>query len=253
MGIATERRILELMREGTPFVAGTVIEAENPALLGAKALALAGGALEGTTGSAAVDAAIASGAAQALETGAKVVEAGGAKIFLDPHSPEPALVIAGAGHIAIPLAKFARELGYSVIVVDDREDMADPERFPGCEVRVGEFSATLDAIPYGPHTAAVVITRGHTFDIDCLLAILKRDAGYVGLIGSRRRVGFVKKELLAQGIPAERVASLFTPIGLDIGGESPAEIAISILAEMIALRRLGRAKTLSLRNRGETP
>lgn len=251
MGASVEKRILELLKAGRPFLAATVVEREDGGEAGARALVLPDGTLEGTLGSAEWDVAAASEAHGALEKGPRTFDFGSAKVFLDPHRADPRMIVCGAGHIALPLSKFAIELGFGVTVVDDREDFAAPERFPGCATLFGEYGEVLPALEYGPETAVVVVTRGHTYDIECLLPVLKKDAGYVGLIGSRRRVGFVKKELLAQGADPARVADLFTPIGLDIGGESPAEIAVSIIAEIIALRRLGRARTLVLRNRGE--
>lgn len=251
MGTGTEKRMLELLNAGRPFVAATIIEANEPARLGAKMLLLSDGGVEGTSGRPEWDEKIVAAAPEVAEKGARLIDLEGGKAFLDPHRAEPKMVICGAGHIALPLARFALELGFSITVIDDREDFADPSRFPGCRTLHGEYPEVLETLDYGPETAVVVVTRGHTYDIDCLMPVLSRDAGYVGLIGSRRRVGFVKKELLARGIAKERVEELFTPIGFNIGAESPAEIAVSIVAEIIALRRLGRGGARKARNRGE--
>ncbi len=100
---------------------------------------------------------------------------------------------------------------------------------------------------YGPSTYVVVITRGHEHDADCLAEVLKHETGYVGLIGSRRRVSFVLEMLGKQGIPQDRLASVFTPIGIPIGAESPEEIALSIMAELVCVRRKGPQQAITLR------
>ncbi len=153
------------------------------------------------------------------------------KIFFDILMSDIKLLICGAGHIAVPLARFARDVGFYVIVVDDRPDFAHPSRFPECEVIAEDFIPALRRIPVSSTTFCVVITRGHEHDAECLQEILgkKSDAAYVGLIGSSRRVRFVVEMLSRQGIRKDRLDNLFTPIGLPIGAESPEEIAVSIL------------------------
>jgi xanthine dehydrogenase accessory factor len=177
----------------------------------------------------------------------------GLRIFLDVLAPEVKLLICGAGHIAIPLARFAREVGFQVTVLDDRPDFANTTRFPGCEVLAEDFAPTLRRMALGSDTFAVVITRGHEHDLECLAEILPKETAYVGLIGSRRRVGFVKTALAQQGIATERIEKLYTPIGLPIGAESPAEIALCIAAELVAVRRRGREGARIARGEGRIP
>jgi xanthine dehydrogenase accessory factor len=239
-------RIAELLAEGETFCLATVVEGTEP---GRKAVVRRDGTLELGLGSAELDASLKELAAEALrQRKRRLVElTPGVKVFLDVLSAEARLVVCGAGHIALPLARFARELGFAVTVIDDRADFAHPSRFPGCEVIAGEFAETLRGLALGPAAYVVVITRGHEHDADCLAEVLPRETAYVGMIGSQRRGQVVLQELGRQGIPAERLKQIFTPIGLAVGAESPAEIALSIAAELVAVRRLGPRGALALR------
>jgi xanthine dehydrogenase accessory factor len=171
----------------------------------------------------------------------------GIHVFFDLISPELNLVICGAGHIAIPLSRFARSVGFRVTVIDDRDDFANHDRFPGCNVLAADFSTVLRDLNLNHSHYVVVITRGHEHDVDCLMETLKQDTAYVGLIGSRRRVRFVIEILENKGITKERLQTIFTPIGTPIGAESPEEIALSIIAELVCVRRKGPQQARMLR------
>ena len=178
----------------------------------------------------------------------RTAEAGpGLVVFLDFIAAEAELLICGAGHIALPLARFAAEAGFRVTVLDDRPDFASPSRFPGCAVIAEDFARALRSMPFGPSSYAVVITRGHEHDAECLAGILPKETAYTGLIGSRRRVAFVLAMLGEKGLPKKRLEEVFTPIGLPIGSESPGEIALSIAAELVCIRRLGAPAAKALR------
>jgi len=161
------------------------------------------------------------------------------KLFFNVITPETRLLICGAGHIAVPLAQFAVQAGFQVIVIDDRSDFANEARFQGCEVIAEDFTLTLQDMTLGPNSFVVVITRGHEHDTECLQQLLQKETGYVGLIGSRRRVRFVLEILKNEGITQKCLDDVFTPIGIPIGAESPVEIAISIVAELVCVRRKG--------------
>jgi len=133
-------------------------------------------------------------------------------------------------------------------VLDDCSDFAHPSRFPGCTTIVENFTIALRDMPLGASTHVVVITRGHEHDVDCLMEILAQETAYVGLIGSRRRVSFVLQELEEKGFSRQRLKSVFTPIGIPIGAESPAEIALSIVSELVCVRRKGSAQARTLRS-----
>ena len=172
----------------------------------------------------------------------------GVKVFLNIISPDAELILCGAGHIAIPLSDFAQRLGFRVTVIDDRSDFARPSRFPDCNVIAEDFTAALRDHNFSPATYVVVITRGHEHDADCLIEILRKKTAYVGLIGSRRRVRFVLEMLAEKGFSQTRLKDVFTPIGLPIGAETPEEIALSIVSELVCVRRKGPDQARALMN-----
>ena len=131
----------------------------------------------------------------------------------------------------------ARQIDFDVTIIDDRPDLASPERFPGARLVVGAIEVELARHPVGEHTYVVIVTRGHRHDALALSAVVRSPARYVGLIGSRRKVLAIFQDLHAQGVPRELLARVHAPIGLDVGAVTPAEIAVSIAAELIAVRR----------------
>lgn len=175
-----------------------------------------------------------------------------AEIFVEPFVPNPVLLIAGAGHIAAPLAALAHQMNYSVSVTDDRASFASRERFPTAkQLLVGDIEVMLKDYPITPRTHIVLVTRAHAHDVQGLRAIIDSPAAYIGMIGSQRRVWAVFKLLHEEGVPAEKLARVRAPIGLDLGGSTPEEIALCIMAEIIMLRYggSGMAMSESLRDR----
>ncbi|MBI4083175.1 MAG: XdhC family protein [Candidatus Lambdaproteobacteria bacterium] len=169
-----------------------------------------------------------------------LAQAGPYQVYTEYWVPTPTLVIVGAGHIAEPLEAMGRIAGFRTVVIDDRRMFANRERFPGAsEVVCGPILHTLQRMPLPPRTFMVLVTRGHTLDMDALRVVVERGVplAYLGMIGSVRRVKAVFELLAREGIPRERLGHVRAPIGLDIGAETPAEIAICILAEMIAVLR----------------
>ena len=243
-------RANELIAKEETFCLATVVLSHIPDVpAGLKLIILSNGTLKEGTGLAQIDSSLRSVALSALRDKKRgIVEIDKKiRIFLDIVSGESKLFVCGAGHIAIPLASFARKVGFKVTVLDDRSDFADPSRFPGCEVIVQDFVAALRKMCFGPSAFIVVITRGHEHDAECLAEVLRKETAYVGLIGSRRRVHFVLEMLRQGGIPPERLQDVFTPIGLPIGAESPEEIALSIASELVCIRRRGPMHARSLR------
>lgn len=174
-------------------------------------------------------------------------DAGTIALFVEVQRRPPTLIVVGAGHVAVPLAHLGKLIDFSVVVIDDRPDYANTQRFPMADqVLAQPFRATLREWPIDADTYIVLVTRGHSHDVDCLLEVLDSPARYIGMIGSKRRVKAVF-DLLAdeQGIDRSKFDRVYAPIGLDIGAESPAEIAVGIIAEIINLYRGGRAKPLS--------
>jgi xanthine dehydrogenase accessory factor len=152
--------------------------------------------------------------------------------------PPPVLLIVGAGHVGQALARLAVDLDFRVDVIDDRPDHLSPERFPTVRARlVGDIDAELARYPLDPDTFVAVITRGHRHDASALSAVIRRPHRYVGLIGSKRKIKAIFDEIHRTGISPERLSRVHGPIGLDIGAETVPEIAMSIAAELVAVRR----------------
>jgi xanthine dehydrogenase accessory factor len=168
-------------------------------------------------------------------------------VFVEVVNRPARLVIAGAGHIAVPLATMATLLDFEVTVIDDRAEYANRERFPNADViQVGAYRESIRAAQADADTAVVLVTRGHVHDQACLEEVIDSDCMYIGMIGSKRRVRTVLRHLLDAGHSREQLARVHAPIGLDIAAQTPAEIAVAILAEIIAVRRGGKAASEGL-------
>ena len=170
------------------------------------------------------------------------------QVYVEAHHPHPDLVIVGAGHIAQPLCSMGAAMGFRVIVVDDRPDFATRERFPEADrvVRV-DFRDPFASVPMHSTSHVVLVTRGHKYDFECLRHLLETEVEppYVGMIGSRRRVRAAFSQLKGEGTPRDRLSRVRAPIGLDIGAETPVEIAVAVLAEIILQWRGGTGAPLT--------
>ena len=168
-------------------------------------------------------------------------------MFLDVHAPPLTMVIVGATHVAMPLARLAADVGLRTVVVDPRERFATRERFPDAsELRVGIASELVASLPLGPTTLVVVVAHDYKIELPVLRVALRSRAPYVGVLGSRRR-GAALRELLAEELAPDELARLRVPIGLDVGARDAAEIALSILAEAVAVARGRRGGPLGER------
>ena len=171
----------------------------------------------------------------AQETG--LICGGQMDVYIEPIEPSPELYILGAGHVGFHLARLAHEVGFRVTVVDDREKFANAERFPTAEnLVVDNIPAWIAAARLPAHAYAVIVTRGHTNDLEALRALAPHDLRYLGLIGSRAKVARIFDALKADQMADEYLQRVHAPIGLDIGAVTPQEIAVSILAELIAVK-----------------
>ncbi len=168
------------------------------------------------------------------------------EIFLEVLRPEPRLIIVGAGYVAQALARLSLYLDYEIIVIDDRRDFVNPQAF-GDKVRLafGDIPQTLRELEPNESSRIVIVTRGHTLDKDALRAALESKATYIGMIGSPSKVKNIFKTLQKEGVSRERLASVHAPIGLDLGAETPDEIALSIAAEMLMLRKKGTGEPMN--------
>lgn len=224
----------------------------SPLAVGAKLYLEATGATRGALGSPALD-------AQALDHIKELLVYGkcehhttaeGVQLFIETFTTPPTLVVMGGGHISKALTALAVPLGYQYYVVDDRPEFANPDRFPDA---VGTFVASYDTglenIPITPNTSVVVATRGHRYDDMAAEAAVRSAAGYVGILGSKRKNLLIFQELFRKGIPEARIRAVRAPVGLDLGGRTPEEIALSIMSEIVALRHGGSGAPLQMDNR----
>jgi xanthine dehydrogenase accessory factor len=171
----------------------------------------------------------------AEETG--LICGGQMDVFIEPVEPSPDVYIFGAGHVGACLARMAYETGFRVHVIDDREKFADAERFPtGVDVLVDDIPTWLQAHQLPPTAYGVIVTRGHKHDLDVLRALALGNLRYVGLIGSKAKVRRIFDALREEGVTPDMLSRVHAPIGLDIGAITPQEIAVSILAELIAVK-----------------
>lgn len=158
--------------------------------------------------------------------------------LVEPVRPDPILVVMGCGHIGNAVVELAASVGFSVVAVDDRADYASAERLPSAaKVVCDDMLTVARELPSGPDTFWVIVTRGHRNDGKVLAEVIRRSAGYIGMIGSRRKVRMIREGMEAEGIAtAAEFSRVHAPIGLDIGAESPREIALSIVAQLVAVR-----------------
>jgi len=222
-----------------PAGIATVIASADSRLLGHKAL-VGGADTLGNLGLGQAEPGIIAQAQQAVGDGfSRLLTQDDLQVFVQVPEHKPTALIVGAGHVAVPVAQIASLCDFRVAVLDDRPSFANRERFPQAEsVIVGDYQKELRRFPIDNHTYIILITRGHQHDVPCLIEVIDSPAAYIGMIGSRRRVAGVFQLLETEyGIAKEKLARVHSPIGLNIGAETPAEIAVSIMAEIIQTRR----------------
>lgn len=255
MGAATAARAALAAREGGPSVA--VVSRCDEGADGARILFFDDGATRGSLGAPALDAAAARLGAELLadpEAPARTATVEGAPdvlLYGEAHHRPARLFVVGAGHIAVPLARLGVLLGFPVVVLDDRDEMATEDRFPeASDVRRVDFRDPFAGLAPARSDLVVLVTRAHRYDYDCLVRLVDTTTTprYIGMVGSRRRVRAAFRALLDAGIPPERLAAIHAPIGVAIGAETPEEIAVSIAAELVSARR-GVTAGGSLRDR----
>jgi xanthine dehydrogenase accessory factor len=240
---------------GAPAALVTVIatEGSTPQKAGAKMLVYPDGKIVGTIGGGCVEAEMTWRARQSIEARKPQVASydltadqagedglvcgGRMQVFIEPIEGTPTLCLFGAGHVAQPLARMAKAAGFRVQVADDRIKFANRERFPDVDLLVVEdFTAAAGQMILGPNTYAIVVTRGHKGDADALRAVVGKGLRFVGLLGSRPKLVHLVSGLEESGVPPEYLAEIHCPLGIEIGAVSPEEIAVSVLAQMIAVR-----------------
>ena len=210
-----------------------------------------GGRLDGTLGDEAQDALLAEAGREALAKGvSRTIVIGGRQLFLEVYAVRPRLVVVGAVEVARVLVRLAKELGYETVVIDGRAAFATEARFPDVDrLLVGWADEVADEIGLGPADAVAVLTHDVKFDEPAIIAALARRCRYVGAVGSRRTQGDRRARLLEAGVAPADLDRLRGPIGLDLGGRLPAEMALAVLAEIVAERRGGSGRPLRERAR----
>ena len=174
----------------------------------------------------------------------------GVECYIEAYTTPPTLVLIGGGHVSNAIVPIAKSVGFRIFVFDDREQFANPDRFPDADITmVGDYRNGFDNLPVNANSFVVVATRGHQFDDAAVSGALRTPASYVGLLGSKRKTILIFEELIRNGFDAEELRRINAPIGLDIGGRTPEEIAISVMSEIIAFRLGGTGGSMKLQER----
>ena len=248
--------VVKLQREDRSGAVATIVNARGsiPSFKSAKMLVRDDGSIAGTIGGGCVEAEVWQAAREVIasekprtvsfdlnqdpkyDTG--LVCGGTLEIFIEPVLPTPAVFLFGAGHVSVEVYKAARNAGFDVVVVDDRDTYANPERFPEARQVIAEdFDRAYESLKIADSAYIVIATRGHRDDLRVLRWAVQTPARYIGMIGSKRKAITIYRELLKEGLRPELFDRVRSPIGLDIGATTPEEIAVSILAELVSVRR----------------
>lgn len=248
--------IIRLRRLGQKCALATIVQVRGsiPSFESAKLLVREDGSMLGTVGGGCVEGEVWNVAREVIETEKPrhlhfalgqdaaydngLICGGQLDIFIEPVIPQPTAVIFGAGHISKSLAKVAGLAGFRTVVVDDREMFANRERFPDAdEVYADEYEKVFPQLTVNETSYLIIVTRGHRDDMRVLKWAVETPAKYVAMIGSKRKVISVVRELEREGLPASAFERIHAPMGLEVGAVTPEEIAVSVVAEMIAVRR----------------
>ena len=239
---------------GVPVAVGTLMAAApgSDLAIGAKILIRENGATEGSLGDGELDAGAIKRASQLMALGRQeyVKTDAGNEYFLEAYTTPPRLILAGGGHVSKAIAPIAASVGFNITVIDDRQEFSNAERFPEAdEVYTEDFVSALERLPINANTFIVIATRGHRYDDVALEAAAKSKAGYVALLGSRRKTILIYEALLERGVGASRISEIRAPSGLNIHARTPEEIAVSIVAEMLMFRLGGDGTPMKLEER----
>ena len=251
------KEALERINKGETIALVTIVETKGstPREVGAKIVVGKDGLIAGTIGGGITEAKVIEEVKQSLKEGkGKLITyhltkeqaaldggaicGGDMKVFIDVLQPKEEVLIFGAGHIAVYVSRLAKMVGFKVTVVDSRKEFANQDRFPDADEIIAEDTEkALTHIKITPSTYIIVLTRGHLKDEEVLGSVIKSGAAYIGMIGSRKKNSTVFQHLEEQGISAQELKEVHAPIGVDIGAQTPEEIAVSIMAEIIQVRK----------------
>ena len=239
---------------GAPVAVASLMKAPEGSGLtvGSQLLVRENGSTAGSLGDEKLDARASVEARRLMAMGKNdyIVTESGAEFFIEAYTTPPTLVLAGGGHVSRAISNIAKTLGFRIFVIDDREEFSNADRFPEAEQTVvSDYASGFKKLPIGTNSFIVIATRGHRYDTAATAAAMRTPASYVGLLGSRRKTILIYEELFAQGFTMEQVKSVRSPIGLSISARTPEEIALSIMAEIVAFRLGGDGGTLKLDDR----
>ena len=243
------KMIEQLLERGE--IALVVTKVSGPGSIGAKLLIQENGVTAGSLGDPELDSSVLAQAASFLASRdqTRMVSVSDASLLFERVQPAPRLVVCGAGHVGASLARLAAFAGYQTTLIDDRAEFVKRELFPEKQIDLvfaDDWSSTVrDVIGNGRGISVAVVTRGHNEDEQCMQAVVRANPDYVGLIGSKRRTSIVIDRLRESGVPEEQLKNIHAPIGLDIGAVTPEEVALAIMAEIVAERRGGTGMPLS--------
>lgn len=242
-------KIVETVRQNKACVSATIVSSRgsSPRKVGAKMLVFSGGKIEGTIGGGALEKLVVGDALAALKRKKSFLKVyhldkrsglqvcgGRVDIFFEVVAASKQLVICGGGHIGLALSYIGALLGFSVVIVDNRKDFANKARFPHAQnVVCAAYARAIKGLDIDSQTSIVIVTHGHKHDEECLASALKTSAGYVGMIGSRAKIKNVFMSLRKKGFQDVKLKQVHAPIGLDIGAQTPEEIAVAIAGELI--------------------
>lgn len=260
------KMIEELLERGE--IALVVTKVSGPGSIGSKLLIQENGGMAGSLGDAELDSIVRGQAARFFSAREETrmfsvsdfapdfPSARETSLLFERLQPAPRLVICGAGHVGASLARFAAFAGYHTTLIDDRAEFVKRERYPEKQIELvladDWSSAVRDAVGNGRGVSVAVVTRGHNEDERCMHAVVRANPDYVGLIGSKRRTSIVIERLREAGMPDEQLRNIHAPIGLDIGAVTPEEVALAILAEIVAERHGSPGGSLSSWRRKNT-
>lgn len=252
---AISQAIVDALQNNKPAALATVVKTRgaSPRNAGAKMIVYPDGAIVGSIGGGEMERRVITAAQEAMadgrpryldmtlsneDRGDPLICGGEMEIFVEPLLTAPTLMIVGAGHIGAAVAQLGKTLGFRIVVLDDRPDFVTPENFPNADERIaGDIVEKIKQVEITPRTFVVLVTRAHTLDAQLLGAIIEKPAAYIGMLGSQRRVITVMETLRKQGVSQAALARVHAPIGIEINAETPPEIAVSILAEIIQVKR----------------
>ena len=244
-------REIDAAYAGGPAVALATVTAagEGAGTLGARLFIREDGSTEGTLGSPEMDREAVKKARELMVHGKNefVTMRDGPEFFVEAYTTPPQMVLCGGGHVSKAIAPLASTLGFRVFVTDDREEFANADRFPEADIIVAEKPETaLPQLPINPNTFVIIATRGHRYDNVALEAAALTPAKYVGLLGSKRKTILIYEDLIRSGLPIERIREIRSPVGLDVRGRTPEEIAVSITAEVLMFRLGGTGQPMKI-------